>query len=150
MLSKDSSIKWLQKRTEEYRWSKNDMGVVVEDFDELGKLDQGFSSVDALDEVDIGDGKVQCPTFINANLSIEQKGKVLELLRGYVDCFPWNHTEMPGLGRDLVEHRLPIKLGFRPYKQPARNFNLMVVGRVKEEVDWLLQAKFVRPCRYAD
>jgi hypothetical protein len=24
---------------------------------------------------------------------------------------------MPGLSRELVEHRLPIKAGFRPYKQ---------------------------------
>jgi hypothetical protein len=106
--------------------------------------------VDTLDEVDIGDGKVQCPMFNNANLSVKQKGKVLELLRGYVDCFAWNYTEMPDLGRDLVEHRLPIKPGFCPYKQPGWNFNPTVVGKVKEEVDWLLQAKFIWPCRYAD
>ena len=30
---------------------------------------------------------------------------------------------MPDLSRDLVEHRLPIKAGFRPYKQPARRLN---------------------------
>jgi hypothetical protein len=150
MLSKDNSIKWLQKGMEEYHWSKNDMGEAVEDFDELGKLDQDFSSVDTLDKVDIGDGKIQRPTFVNANLSVEQKGKILELLRGYVDCFAWNYTEMPGLGRDLVEHRLPIKLGFHSYKQPAQNFNPMVVGKVKEEVDRLLQAKFIRPCRYVE
>jgi hypothetical protein len=127
MLSKDNSIKWLQKRMEEYCLSKNDMGEAVEDFDELGKLGPGFSSVDALDEVDIRDGETQRPTFINANLSVEQKGEVLELLRRYVNFFAWNYTEMPGLGRDLVEHCLPIKSGFRPYKQHVWNFNLMVV-----------------------
>jgi hypothetical protein len=30
---------------------------------------------------------------------------------------------MPDLSRDLVEHRLPIKAGFRPYKQPVGRFN---------------------------
>jgi hypothetical protein len=122
----------------EYRLSKNDMGDGEEDFVELGMLGRDFSSIDALDEVDIGDEETQRPTFINANLSVEQKGEVLELLRGYVDCFAWNYMEMPGLGRDLVEHHIPIKPGFCPYKQPARNFNLMVVGKVKEEVDYLL------------
>jgi hypothetical protein len=34
----------------------------------------------------------------------------------YVDCFTWNYREMPRLSRGLVEHRLPIKSGFRPYK----------------------------------
>jgi hypothetical protein len=50
----------------------------------------------------------------------------------------------------LVEHRLPIKPGFRPYKQPRRKFNLDIYDQVKEEVTQLLDAKFIRPCRYAD
>jgi hypothetical protein len=57
---------------------------------------------------------------------------------------------MPGLSRELVQHRLPIKTGFRPYKQGARNFKLEIVRRVKEEVDRLLQARFIQLCRYAD
>jgi hypothetical protein len=57
---------------------------------------------------------------------------------------------MPGLSRELVEHQLPIKAGFRPYKQGARKFKPEIVGRVKEEVDWLLQARFIQPCRYAN
>jgi hypothetical protein len=51
------------------------------------------------------------------------KSNLIKLLKEYVDCFAWNYNEMPGLSRDLVEHRLPIKPGFRPYKQPHRNFN---------------------------
>jgi hypothetical protein len=57
---------------------------------------------------------------------------------------------MPGLRKDLMEHRLPIKQGFRPYKQPMRNFNPETVGKIKEEVDRLLQVGFIRPCRYAE
>jgi hypothetical protein len=57
---------------------------------------------------------------------------------------------MPGLSRDLVEHKLPVKPGFKPYKQPHRNFNPDIYDRVKEEINWLLDAKFIRPCRYAD
>jgi hypothetical protein len=52
--------------------------------------------------------------------------------------------------RELVEHRLSIKAGFRPYKLGAHNFKLEIIGRVKEEVDRLLQARFIQPCRYAD
>jgi hypothetical protein len=47
---------------------------------------------------------------------------------------------MPGLNRELVEHRLPIKFGFMPYNQPARRFNLIIHDRVKEEMDRLLDA----------
>jgi hypothetical protein len=57
---------------------------------------------------------------------------------------------MPGLSRELIEHWLPIKASFRPYKQGARNFKPKIVGRVKEDVDRLLQVGFIQPCRYAD
>jgi hypothetical protein len=43
----------------------------------------------------------------------------MEILKEYVDCFTLSYSEMPLLSRELVEHRLPIKDGFRPYKQPA-------------------------------
>jgi hypothetical protein len=56
---------------------------------------------------------------------------------------------MASLSKELVEHRLPIKSGFRPYKQPTRKFNLIIYDRVKEEVEQLLDAGFIRPCRYA-
>jgi hypothetical protein len=42
---------------------------------------------------------------------------------------------MPGLSRKLVEHRLPIKASFRPYKKGAQNFKPEIIIRVKEEVD---------------
>jgi hypothetical protein len=74
--------------------------------------------------------------------------EVESLLKKFVDCFDWEYTEVPGLDRDLVEHRLPTKQGFRPYKQPARNFRLKVIDKVKEEVGWLVKAGFLQPCCY--
>ena len=76
-----------------------------------------------MEKVDIGDGSIPRLTFVNANLSDGCKADLIELLKEYVDCFAWEYSEMPGLSRDLVEHRLPIKAGFRPYKQPSRCFN---------------------------
>jgi hypothetical protein len=63
-----------------------------------------------------------------------------------VDCFAWAYTDMSGLSRELVEHTLPIKWGFRPHKQPARNFNSELLGRIKEEVEQLLKEEFIRTC----
>ena len=65
--------------------------------------------------------------FVNANLSVEYKADLIKLLKEYVDCFAWKYSEMSGLSRDLVEHRLLIKAGFKPYKQPARRFNLILL-----------------------
>jgi hypothetical protein len=91
------------------------MGI-VEDLDEIGKLGCGFSSVDDLDKVDIGDRVIPRPTFVSARLNPDKKKEICELLKGYTCCFAWEYTEMPGLSGELVEHRLSIKASFRLYK----------------------------------
>jgi hypothetical protein len=48
------------------------MGV-VEDLDEIGKLGRGFSSMDDLDKVDIGDGVIPRPTYVSACLNSDKK-----------------------------------------------------------------------------
>jgi hypothetical protein len=88
--------------------------------------------------------------FVNKNLDPMFKLELIIILKEYVDCFAWNYNEMSGLSRDLVEHKLPIKPGFKPYKQSRRNFNPDIYDRVKEEINRLLDAKFIRPCRYSD
>jgi hypothetical protein len=148
MDAKDS-IMWLERRTTEYRSGKNDIRKMVEDLGNEGKLGRGFSLIDELEEVDIGGGEVRRPTYINANLCAPEKKDIHGLLEEFRVCFAWEYTEMPGLSRELVEQCLPIKEGFRPYRQPARNFSLKIVGKIKEEVDRLLKAQFIQPCRYA-
>ena len=89
----------------------------MEEFiEDEGKLGQGFMSADALEEIDLGDGDRPRPTFISANLDPEYKQELIKLLREYKDCFAWEYYKMPGLDRSIVEHRLPIKPGYRPFQ----------------------------------
>jgi hypothetical protein len=74
---------------------------------------------------------------------MSKKQEIIELLKAYTCCFAWDYTEMLGLSMELVEHRLPIKAGFRMYKQGARNFKPEIIRRVNEKVDQLLQAGFI-------
>ena len=57
---------------------------------------------------------------------------------------------MPGLSRSIVEHRLPIKPGFRLFKQAPRRFKPKLLEPIKAEITTLFEAKFIRPCRYAE
>jgi hypothetical protein len=99
----------------------NEMYEAIKDFEEVEKLGKGFPSADPLEGIDIGDGITPRSTFVNENMSLEHKNDIIKLLKEYVDCFTWNYHGMPGLSRELVEHRLSIKTSFRPYKQPARS-----------------------------
>jgi hypothetical protein len=95
------------------------MCETIDDFEEVEKLGQDFSSGNPLEEIDIGDEIMPRPTFVNKNMSLEHKDAIIKFLKEYADCFTLNYREMSGLSRELVELRLPIKYGFRPYKQPT-------------------------------
>ena len=47
------------------------MCEAIEDSGDLDKLGQGFTSADPLEKIDIGDGTIPRPTFVNKNLSAE-------------------------------------------------------------------------------
>ena len=85
------------------------------DLTDDGKLGYGFTSADELEEIDIGPGDKPRPTFISRKLDPSLREPMIALLKEYSDCFPWDYTEMPGLDRSIVEHRLPLKKGFRPF-----------------------------------
>ncbi|PNX85794.1 hypothetical protein L195_g041868, partial [Trifolium pratense] len=83
---------------------------------------QRMQSQDPLQEIDIGDGSVKRPTYINANIDPSLRERMVELLKYYKDCFAWDYSEMPGLSRNLVEHRLPLRPDKKPVKQLPRRF----------------------------
>jgi hypothetical protein len=73
MMSVSKYLEWWSRRIAEYHSYMDDaMGVVV-DLDELGKLGRGFSSMDNLEKVDIGDGVIPRPTYVSAHLNTSQK-----------------------------------------------------------------------------
>ncbi|XP_059663595.1 uncharacterized protein LOC132309293 [Cornus florida] len=105
---------------------------------------------DPLLEINLGAEEEHRPTYISDLLEPDFKAELILLLREYKDCFAWNYIEMPGLPRQLVEHRLPIKEGFRPFKQVPRRMSTEVTMKVKEEIERLLKAGFIRTTRYCD
>jgi hypothetical protein len=80
------------------------LSVYSIDLTDDGKLGYGFTSVDELEEVDIGPGDKPRPTFISKKLSPYLRESMIALLKEYADCFAWNYTEMPGLDSSIVEH----------------------------------------------
>jgi hypothetical protein len=112
--------------------------------DTEGKLGKGFTSVDELEEVDIGPGDRPRPTYISKKIDPEFRLKLIELLREFRDCFAWEYHEMPGLKRSIVEHHLPIKPGYQPFKQAPRRLKPQIMEDVNSEITRLYEANFIR------
>jgi hypothetical protein len=71
------------------------MCEAIQDFEEVEKLGQDFSSADPLELINNGDGITPRSMFVNKNMSLEQEYAITKLLKEYVNCFAWNYREMP-------------------------------------------------------
>jgi hypothetical protein len=123
---------------------------ICSDLADDGKLGYGFTLADELEEVNIGPGDKPRPTFISKKLDPSLREPVIALLKEFSDCFAWDCMEMLGLDRSIVEHRLPLKKGFWPFQQRARQIRTEVLEEVKKEIEKMLEAGFIRSCRYAE
>ena len=104
--------------------------------------------IDPLEQINLGTSENPKPVYISKLLLEEVKKEFVQILSEFRDCFDWDYLEMPGLPRDLVEHRLPIKEGFVPFKQPPRRMSTEVSLFVKKELECLLKVGFIRITRY--
>jgi hypothetical protein len=95
-MSTQKNVKWLRYHTEQYQSTTNDMCEAIDDFYEVEKIGQCFSSVDPLEEINIGDRITHRPIFENKNMSLEHKNALIKLLQNYVDFFTWNYRKMSG------------------------------------------------------
>jgi hypothetical protein len=115
-----------------------------------GKLGYGFTLADELEEINISPRDKPQPTFISKRLDPSLWEPMIALLKEYTNCFAWDYTEMPGLDRSIIEHRLPLKKGFWPFQQRVRQTRTQVLEEVKKEIEKMLEAGFIRSCRYAE
>lgn len=103
-----------------------------------------------MEEIDLGVGSTNRPTYISAKLDLILKLEVIDTLKEFKDCFVWDYHEMPGLSQKLVELKLLIKIDKRPAKRTPRWFAPEIMSKIKAETERLLWNRFIRPTRYVE
>lgn len=66
-----------------------------------------------------------------------------EILIENAEVFAWTPADMLGVDRSLISHAIPTN-GRMPVKQKKRNFEVERQKAIKEEIDRLLEAGFIR------
>ena len=64
-------------------------------------------------------------------------------MHDYVEIFAWSYEDMPGLGTDIVVHRLPTKEDCPPVKQKVRRMCPEMSEKIKAEVMKQFDAGFL-------
>ncbi|XP_074266017.1 uncharacterized protein LOC141588475 [Silene latifolia] len=125
----------------------------LEDEIEVGEipktLEDGVQvTVDDLTEINLGTNEEPRPVYISSLLTDQEQTEYVELLSEYKDVFAWSYQEMPGLSPKITVHRLAIRKGVSPKKQPRRRFRPEMLPEIEAEVNKLIDAGFIREVKY--
>ena len=75
---------------------------------------------------------------IGSVLSTSEKTRITTFLRDNQVGFTWKHKDMPGIDREVIQHRLNINPECKPMQQRQRIFAPECNKAVTEEVEKLL------------
>ncbi|RDY14344.1 Retrovirus-related Pol polyprotein from transposon 17.6, partial [Mucuna pruriens] len=101
-----------------------------------------------LENVNLGDERNKKEVRIGNQMSPESRRTLVELLMEFSDIFAWSYRDMPGLDRNIVEHRLHMLLGSVPVRQQLRRMKPDVALRIKEEVEKQWDVGFLAVSNY--
>jgi hypothetical protein len=73
---------------------------------------------------------------------------LVTFLRENLDVFVWQISDMPGIHREVIEHKLGIDPAFKSIKQKERRYTPDRREAIRLEVNKLLDTGFIRPVDY--
>ena len=85
---------------------------------------------------------------VGAQLLLQEKEQLVELLRRNVDMFSWDAYEALGLDPKFICHHLNVNPSVIPKRQPPRRPSKEHVEAVKSEVTKLKQAGAIKEVFY--
>jgi hypothetical protein len=90
------------------------------------------------------DNKLRISTELDAKYELV----LVTFLRENLDVFAWQISDMPGIPREVIEHKLEIDPAFKPIKQKERRYTPDRREAIRLEVNKLLEIGFIRPVDY--
>jgi hypothetical protein len=95
------------------------------------------------------DPRVQDRTMcIGAKMSPEEQAELLQFLDKNSDVFAWPTSDLIGVSREVIEHKLQVNPNVKPKKQKLHKMSEEKIEAVKAEVQCLLDIGFIREVRY--
>ena len=71
-------------------------------------------------------------------------------MKDYKDVFDWSYKDLKGVDLDICQHTIPMKEYAQPSRQQPYTYNDTFTKKIKEEIDKLLEAKFIYEIKHTD
>ena len=105
---------------------------------------------EALEDISLNEDNPKKSTKIGADLEGKIKKDLIRFLRENIDVFAWSHEDMSGINPSVITHRLNVHPSSKPVQQKKIVFAPNRDNAIKEKVQKLTLAKFIREVYYPD
>ena len=105
---------------------------------------------EVLEEILLEEGNPEKFTRIRTIMKEKTKQDLIQFLREIIDVFAWSHEDMLGINPSVITHRLNVYPSSKPVHQKKRVFAPEKDNAIKEEVQKLTTAQFIREVYYPD
>ena len=99
---------------------------------------------EVLEDIPLEEGNLEKFTRIGTSMKEKTKQDLVQFLRKNIDVFAWSHEDMPGIDSSVITHHLNVHLSSKPVRQKKRVFTPERDNAIKEEVQKLTTAQFVK------
>ncbi|KAL0352472.1 UNVERIFIED_CONTAM: hypothetical protein Scaly_1635900 [Sesamum calycinum] len=84
-------------------------------------------------------------TKIGTTMRPSTEEHLIQLLKKNTEVFAWTMTDLHEISPDVITHKLNVNPNAKPVKQKKRMFGAQRSQAIKEEVDKMLKAGYMRP-----
>ena len=105
---------------------------------------------EVLEDIPLEESNPEKFTRIGTSMKEKTKQDLLQFLRENIDVFAWSHKDMPGINPSVITHRLNVYPSSKPVRQKKWVFAPKRDNAIKEEVQKLTTAQFIREVYYPD
>ncbi|GJW43712.1 reverse transcriptase domain-containing protein [Tanacetum coccineum] len=88
-----------------------------------------------------GDNKL--PIIIATDLSVEEKGALIKVLKSHKRAITWKLSNIKGINPEFCTHKILMEEDYKPAVQHQRRVNPKIHDVIKKEVEKLLDAGFI-------
>ena len=105
---------------------------------------------EALENIPLDESNPERCTRVGVDLEEKNKKDLIQFLKKNTDVFAWSHEDMPVIDPSVITNRLNVCPSFKPVRKKKRVFAPERDNAIKDEVQKLMAAKFIRDVYYPD
>ena len=105
---------------------------------------------EVLENISLDENNPKMCTRVGADLEEKIKKDLVHFLKKNIDVFAWSHEDMPDIDPSVITYRLNVCPSSKPMRQKKRVFAPEKDNAIKDEIQKLIVAKFIREVYYPD